>query len=124
MVSRKCRDVGAGCREAVNDHDHRLSALELAQRVIELFGSSRGAAWTIDMDNHCACPRSAEPFKRLDSVLIAANESLDLDARNISARRHQAAAGNEQDSADADCGQRHHDSDPPPTLALNDYVSA
>ena len=110
MVGGKRCDIGAGCREPVNDHDHRLFALQLAQRVVELFGAGGGAAWAVDMDDHRARARSAKPFKRLDPVLIAADKALNLDARDIGAWRHQAAAGNKEKRAAADCDQRHHDS--------------
>jgi len=75
------------------------------------------------MDNHRARTRSAKPFKRLDPVLIAANEALNLDARNVGARRHQTAARNKQEGATADCDQRHHDSSHPPECELAPHAA-
>ncbi len=76
------------------------------------------------MDNHRARTRSAKPFKRLDPVLIAADEALNLDARNVSTRRHQAAARNKKKRAATDRDQRHHDSSYSPECELAPHAAA
>ena len=89
MLGRQRGDISARCREPINHNDHRFLALQLAQGIIKLFRTGRGAARTVDVDDHRARARTPKPAERFDAILIAADQALDLDARNICARRHQ-----------------------------------
>jgi hypothetical protein len=82
VIGRDRGDVAAGCRQSLDHHDHRLLRFQAHQRVEQLLGAGRGTAGRIDMHDDGRGLRLFQPLQRLDAIIVAADQAVDMDACN------------------------------------------
>src|SRR5262249_16305856 len=116
-------DVGAGCREAIDDDHHRFLALQIAQRIKELFGAGRGPARTVDMYDDRARGGTTEPPQGFDPILISPDQTLHLDPRDIGAGRRETAAWHEQPNCAGNGKEGYHQRADTPKCKLTPYTA-
>src|SRR5262245_63653078 len=121
MLGRKRRDIGAGSGKTVDNDDHWLLALQFPKSVVKLLGTGRCPTGAVNMHNHGPRSRTGQPAERLNAILISADQALDLDARDIGARRRKAAAGHQQQRRTNDRCQSNHQRAYAPESELTPY---
>ena len=93
MIAGQCRDVAAGRGQAVDDDDERLALPQPRQRIKKLLGAGRRAAGAVDVDDdRPRHRRSGEPVELPNPLLIAADQTLNRDARNVGTTGNKADA--------------------------------
>ena len=67
------------------------------------------------MNDHCCGARFFQPLQRLDAIVVATDQSIDIDARNRTRRRERTASARYRNHANGDDrGDRdEHGSDAP-----------
>src|SRR5262245_49513784 len=124
MLGRKRGDIATGSGKPVDNDHHRLLALQVAQCIIKLLGTGSGSPGAINVHDDGTRPGTGKPAERLDAILVSTDQPLDLDARDVGARRRKAAAGHEQQRRTRDRGQSNHQRAHAPECELTPYPSA